>query len=136
MNDVRPRVGVGVIVRNGKMVLLGLRKGAHGVGSWSFPGGHLEHGEDIASCAVREVMEETGAHISVVRFGPYTNDIFTAEDKHYVTLFVIADYAAGEIHAMEPEKCDRWEWHEWGALPRPLFLPIHNLLKSGFDPFL
>jgi 8-oxo-dGTP diphosphatase len=36
---------------------------------------------------------------------------------------------------MEPEKCEGWEWFEWDQLPRPLFLPIENLLKQSFDPF-
>ncbi|MCX6144236.1 MAG: NUDIX hydrolase [Ignavibacteriales bacterium] len=131
----KPRVGVGVIVRRGHHVLLGRRKSGHGRESWSFPGGHLELGEQIEDCATREVKEETGALISFVRRGPYTNDIFPAERKHYITLFVVADYVSGEIEAREPDKCERWEWFEWNDLPRPLFLPIQNLLKTGFDPF-
>jgi 8-oxo-dGTP diphosphatase len=136
LDEVRPRIGVGVIVRKGTKVLLGLRKNAHGHGSWSFPGGHLEFGEQVDVCAEREVREETGALISVVRPGPFTNDIFVEERKHYVTLFVVADFVSGAVETKEPDKCERWEWHEWSALPHPLFLPIRNLLKTGFDPFL
>jgi len=112
-----------------------MRKGSHGSGAWSFPGGHLEFGEQIEACAEREVQEETGARISVVRRGPFTNDIFDEEHKHYITLFVVADYVSGEIEAREPERCEQWRWFEWNDLPRPLFLPIQNLLKTGFDPF-
>ena len=50
INQQTPRVGVGVIVVNGNTVLLGKRMGAHGVGSWSFPGGHLEWGEEVEAC--------------------------------------------------------------------------------------
>ena len=58
-----PKVGVGVIVvRDGK-VLLGKRRGAHGEGSWSFPGGHLEFNELLEICAKREAKEETGLEI-------------------------------------------------------------------------
>jgi 8-oxo-dGTP diphosphatase len=136
MNENRPHVGIGVIIRKGNKVLLGMRKGSHGRGSWSFPGGHLEYGEQVEDCAIREVKEETGALISVIRPGPFTNDIFHEEGKHYVTLFVVADYVSGEVQALEPEKCERWEWFGWNDLPRPLFLPIENLLKTGFNPFL
>ena len=135
MKEQRPQVGVGVIVRRGRKVLLGRRKSCHGGGSWSFPGGHLESGEQVEDCATREVREETGAQISVLRRGPFTNDIFPEERKHYVTLFVVADYVSGDIESREPDKCERWEWFEWNDLPRPLFLPIQNLLKTGFDPF-
>ena len=131
----RPKVGVGVIVlRNGK-VLLGKRKNAHGEGSWSFGGGHLEFGESWEECAKREMAEECGSTICNVRFGAVTNDIFEKEGKHYITLFVIADHESGEPTVLEPDKCERWEWFDWDALPAPLFVPIQNLLKTDFRPF-
>ena len=131
----RPCVGVGVVVIKGNKVLLGKRKNAHGEGSWCFPGGHLEFNESVEECAVREVREETGIEIKNLRLGPFTNDVFEKEAKHYVTLFVIAEYASGKAKVMEPEKCEKWAWFEWGSLPEPLFLPIQNLLKQGFNPF-
>ena len=131
----RPWVGVGVIVIKGNKVLLGKRKNAHGEGSWCFPGGHLEFNESVEECAVREVREETGIEIKNLRLGPFTNDVFKKERKHYVTLFVIAEYASGKAKVMEPEKCEKWAWFEWNRLPEPLFLPIQNLLKQGFNPF-
>ncbi len=135
MENKRPKVGIGVIViKNGK-VLLGKRKGAHGEGSWSFPGGHLEFNESWEDCALRETKEETGIKIKNLRFGTATNDIFQAEKKHYITIFMLADYDSGEVKIMEPEKCERWEWFEWDNLPQPLFLPIQNLRKRNYNPF-
>jgi 8-oxo-dGTP diphosphatase len=130
-----PKVGVGVIVIKDGKVLLGKRKNAHGEGSWSFAGGHLDFGESIEECAVREVLEETGLKIKNIRMGPFTNDVFKQENKHYITLFVIADYESGTVKVMESDKCERWEWFEWDNLPRPLFLPIENLLKQKYNPF-
>jgi len=131
----RPKIGVGVIVIKDGKVLLGKRKNAHGDGSWSFPGGHLEFNEEVEDCAIRETKEEAGISIKNIRNGFYTNDIFEKEKKHYITLFVIADYDSGNVNIKEPEKCERWEWFYWGKLPKPLFLPIENLLKQRFDPF-
>lgn len=129
----RPKVGVGVIiVRNGK-VLLGKRKNAHGEGSWCFPGGHMEAGETLQATAKREVKEETGMSVISITNGPYTNDIFEKEDKHYITLYVIAE-VEGDPKVMEPEKCEEWEWFSWDALPKPLFISLQNLLKTGFRP--
>ena len=131
----RPRVGVGVIVVRDGAVLLGRRVGvSHGVGTWQFPGGHLEPFEDVADCAAREVMEETGLTISNPRGGPYTNDIFEAEGRHYVTLYIVADAPAGTPELREPAKCAEWRWCDWHELPEPLFLPIVNLRHLGFDP--
>ena len=133
-----PRVGVGVgvcICRDGK-VLLGKRIGSHGANTWNFPGGHLEFGETIEACAIRETREEAGLEIEHLRLGPYTNDYFSTEGKHYITLFVIAHSSKGEPQRLEPHKCLEWKWFDWDALPHPLFLPIQNLQKQRFNPFL
>ncbi len=129
-----PRIGVGVIIVRDGEVLLGLRRGAHGAGCWQFPGGHLRAGEGIEQCAVREAWEETGLKLRNLRLGPYTNDIFAAEGRHYVTLFVLAGCEEGAPEVKEPEKCEQWRWCRWGAMPTPLFLPIRNLLRQGYVP--
>jgi 8-oxo-dGTP diphosphatase len=135
MSKKRPMVGVGVIIRKKGAVLLGKRKNSHGEGAWQFPGGHLEHFEPIFQCARREVLEETGLIIRNLKTGPYTNDFFEKEDKHYVTLFVVADWSSGIPKVLEPEKCEAWEWFTWPELTRPLFLPIINLIRQNFSPF-
>lgn len=61
----RPKVGVGVIVLKEKKLLLGQRKGSHSQGEWAPPGGHLEFGEEVAACAKRELLEETGLNNSL-----------------------------------------------------------------------
>ena len=131
--DKYPKIGVGVIVIKNQKILMGKRKSSPGVGCWQFPGGHLEFSEAIEVCAQREVSEETGLTIQNIRLGPFTNDIFEVEGKHYITLFVIAEHAKGIAQVKEPQKCECWEWFTWDNLPQPLFLPIKNLLKQGFD---
>lgn len=133
--DNRPKIGVGVIVIKDDKVLLGKRKNAHGEGTWCFPGGHLEFNEKIEDCAARETKEETGIEIKNIRMASFTNDIFEKEQKHYVTLFVIAELSSGTPKIMEPEKCESWQWFNWDDMPRPLFVPIQNLLKQDYNPF-
>ena len=127
-------IGVGVLVVRDGRVLLGERLGAHGAGTWAPPGGHLEFGESVESCARREVREETGLEITEVREAPYTSDVFEAERKHYVTLFVTAQAPSGEPEVREPQKCVHWSWHPWFELPRPLFAPLATLCARGFVP--
>jgi 8-oxo-dGTP diphosphatase len=134
MDDRSPGVGVGVIVLRDGRVLLGLRQGSHGAGTWALPGGHLEFGESVDECAAREVLEETGLIVGDFRTGPFTNDVMAADDKHYVTLFVMASSVAGEPEVLEPTKCLRWAWFDWSALPEPLFQPLETLKRSGFTP--
>lgn len=124
----RPKVGVGAVVIKDNKFLLGKRKGSHGAGEWSFPGGHLEFGENIEDCANRELAEETGLKALSFRMGPWVNDIF--EDKHYITLFVFVTEFEGEPQLLEPHKCERWQWFERDALPFPLFTPVASLIKK------
>ncbi|MCF7833907.1 MAG: NUDIX domain-containing protein [Candidatus Pacebacteria bacterium] len=134
MENNRPKIGIGVIIKKDNKVLIGKRKNSHGEGTWSFPGGHLEFKEGIEDCAQREVEEETGLIVGNFEKGKFTNDIFDKENKHYVTLFMITNWENGEPEIREPEKCEEWKWVEWNNLPKPLFLSIENLLKDGFDP--
>jgi 8-oxo-dGTP diphosphatase len=130
----RPQVGIGVIVRNEERVLVLKRKGSHGEGTWAPPGGHLEYGESIEECAWRETMEETGVVIGNARFFALTNDVMESEQKHYLTVWVEADYVSGEALAAYPEKVEEVAWAAWDALPEPLFAPFHNLLSGKRYP--
>lgn len=132
----QPRVGIGIIIIKDNTILLGKRKNIHGDGCWSIPGGHLEFGETFKQCARREALEETGLEITNIVQGPTTNDIFVPENKHYVSIFMIGQYQSGEPQIMEPEKNEMWGWFTFDALPSPLFLPVQNLLKLGFNPFI
>ncbi|KWU44965.1 hypothetical protein RHOSPDRAFT_29003 [Rhodotorula sp. JG-1b] len=135
------RVGVGCFLYNSRgQFVTGIRKGSHGAGALQLPGGHLDFGETPEACAAREVLEETGLHVAErdVRFLTATNDIFSTENKHYITLFMacpVPNDAQPEV--CEPEKCERWEWHSWHELKafanepsNQLFLPLRNLIKQ------
>ena len=133
MEEKRPKVGVGIFVFKDGRFLLGRRKNSHGDGTWCLPGGHLEFNEELEDCATREVMEETGIKIRNIRFSTITNDMFKEEGKHYITIFMLADWADGEVKVMEPEKCEEWKWIAKEELPENLFLPLQNLLKNDFN---
>lgn len=116
------RVGVGVFVWKDGKFLMGKCYGSHGHGSWSIPGGHLEMNETWEECAAREVMEETGMTITNARFLTVTNDIFTAESKHYVTIWMQSDWQSGQPTITEPDKFISMEWRSFDNLPEPLFM--------------
>jgi 8-oxo-dGTP diphosphatase len=125
-----PRVGVGVIViRDGK-ILMGKRKNAHGSGQWAPPGGHLEFGETVEACAIRELEEETGIKAQTCTLGGWENTVFS-EEKHYITLFAYVTDFVGEPAVLEPEKCEKWDWFPVSALPKPTFPPIEGLANKG-----
>ncbi len=129
-----PRVGVGVCIFKDGKILLGRRQklSRQGANTWAPTGGKLDFGESLADCARRETLEEAGVIISEPTFIACTNDIF--EDEHFITIYMRAEWVSGNPKVLEPEKMAEWGWFEWSSLPRPLFMPFENLLKTGFNP--
>ena len=134
MEKLHVRVGIGVFVFKDGKFLIQKRKGSHGDGSWSLPGGHLEFGESFEDTARREVMEEAGIEIKNIRFGAVTNDHFIDENKHYVTIWMLSDWKKGAVKNREPEKCTKQIWSTFDTLPTPLFLSWKQLFASEFIP--
>ncbi len=132
----RPKVGIGVLIRRDNKVLLHKRKSEHGYGTWAFPGGHLEMFEDFDEAILREMAEECGPDLKVenIHFWTASNTIFYSEDKHYVVIFMLADWVSGEAKVMEPDKCECWEWFGWDELPEPLMLGVQDLVRRGLNP--
>ena len=126
----RPMVGVAALVTRGERVLLLKRHGSHGAGSWACPGGHLEFGETPEQCAVREAFEEVGLVLEHLRFRAITNDLFEAEGKHYITIWMQGECASGDPAIAAPDELTELGWFSWDALPQPLFLPLANLLDE------
>lgn len=103
------KVGVGVIIIRDSKVLLGLRTGSHGANTWSTPGGHLEFGETIADCSIREVLEETNCNLTVLSNHVGWNEKVWEDDKHYITMYTLGTIE-GDPVVTEKEKCLGWRW--------------------------
>ena len=116
-------------------MLLGRRgkSSTHAQGVWGLPGGKLDFGESLPACAVRETREEAGIEVKNIEFLALTNDLFKNENKHFVTIFMIADHQAGDPQVLEKNKMEQWAWFLPDQLPKPLFSPITNLFNQGID---
>jgi len=137
----RPRVGVGVIliapnIHPGR-ILIGQRKGSHGVGKYALPGGHLEGNETFEQCAQREIAEEVGIQLELdtIKFLTTTNDIMGTDGGHYVTVFmgcIINKEQVDLIKNAEPDKCEGWVWLPWEDVQViPKFMPLQHFLQDG-----
>lgn len=121
-----------VAIVKGTKLLIGTRIGSHCAGSRCMPGGHLEYADTFEKGARDEVDQETGLVISFRKFDPVRLDWYVAnnvlEGKHYVGIFFVADWVAGEPQLKEPEKNEGWKWLDYDevlALSKPgdAFLP-------------
>lgn len=131
MKNKNVRVGVGVIVSKNNKILMIKRINSHGAGTWSTPGGHLDFGEDPVQCAIRECKEETDIDITNVKFKCITNDIFD-EGKHYITVWMQADYLSGKAKVNALNELNEIGWYEWESLPLPLFQSMINLTNGDY----
>lgn len=129
-----PKVGVAIIITKNDQVLLMKRKGLHGKGTWSTPGGHLDFGETPEQCAAREAKEEMGLDIVDIRFRAVTNDIFDTTGKHYVTIWMEGNSISTEPVIAAEDEVEEIGWFAWNSLPEPLFLPLENLLRENSYP--
>lgn len=111
-------VGVSIVVvdefRHPGEVLMGIRKGAHGAGTWAPPGGWIDRtDETFEDTVIRELYEETGIRLlpSEIEAGVYA----TTEnhpDFRSVTLYikVHVNMILDSIRGQEPDKCESWHW--------------------------
>lgn len=119
----KPVVGIGIIVQNPQQqILIGKRKGSHAP-YYSIPGGHLEVGESFEQGAVREILEETGLHISNPQVISVTNNLKTYlnEGYHSISVILLVKDCHDTPQLMEPDKCEGWFWVEPERLPQPHF---------------
>lgn len=129
----KPQVGTAMILIRDDKVLLMKRRGSHSPGTWSTPGGHLDFGETLEACAIREAKEEVGVDVVGIRFRALTNDIFEETGKHYITIWFEGE-AVGEPSLAAPGELEEIGWFAWDALPQPLFLPLENLVRGKTYP--
>jgi 8-oxo-dGTP pyrophosphatase MutT (NUDIX family) len=80
---------------------------------WGFPKGHIQEGESSQEAAVREVKEETGVEVSVIKKIGDSRYVFTlpatGEKIFKVVVMFAMNYEAGEVKFQEEELLDaKW----------------------------
>lgn len=134
------KVGVGVVIVKDNKILLGHRVnnakdtgGIYEPDSYTCPGGKQEYKETIYDCAKRETKEETNLDIDNLTIISAQDDI--SDDRHYITITVLASSFSGELEVMEKDKIDEWKWFSLDELPSNLYSPskksIEAYLKKG-----
>ena len=71
------------------------------LGSWFFPGGHVDEGEAPDDTVVREVFEETGIKVrfkNKIPHGLSTGGVIQLQQPHYVLLEPVGNVGARDFH--------------------------------------
>jgi ADP-ribose pyrophosphatase YjhB (NUDIX family) len=120
------RVAAYAVCRHDDAVLLARWTSPHGP-RWTLPGGGVDHGEDPADAAVREVREETGFDVrlngllTVHSFRTVIRDAAEPIDHHGIQIVYGATVVGGELRFETDGSTDMAAWFpvaEVGALDR------------------
>ena len=117
-SSARFRVGVfAVIEREGRYLL------AHrnDIDWWNLVGGGLEYGETVEEGLAREVREEVGADIEMVRL----TGVYSKPRKREIVLAFLCRLAPGSAEPTTSEEVSEVAWFAPGELP-PNLLPKHR----------
>lgn len=87
MAQRKPKLVVGILVRNKNKFLLAREILEGGKAYWIVPGGKVEFGETIEDAAKREILEETGIKAKKLKFLAYKEAIAAKYNYHTVIFF-------------------------------------------------
>ncbi|MBI2002352.1 MAG: NUDIX domain-containing protein [candidate division NC10 bacterium] len=125
--ELRP--GVAAIISNGEGKILLQRRSDNGL--WGLPGGSVEIGESVRDAIVREVREETGLTVEVVRLiGVYSDpkvQVVRYPDGnvvHYISSVFACRILAGTLQTCD-ETLDL-QFFDPARLPEDL-VPMHRI---------
>jgi ADP-ribose pyrophosphatase YjhB (NUDIX family) len=90
----------------------------------------VEFGELLTTTVVREVQEESGLEVRIVRLLCVTDHILPAEGAHWVSPAYLCEVVGGRLEHREPEAIPEIGWFGLDELPTPLTMTAQNALAA------
>jgi 8-oxo-dGTP diphosphatase len=109
----------GVVLDKGHVVLV-RRLNPPFEGCWALPGGFVDLGETVEKAVVREVLEETGLKVRIVRLVGVYSDPKRDPIRHTVSACFLCRKAGGRLKSGSDAGDVKW-------------FPLKNLPKLAFD---
>jgi len=127
----RVEVAAALIFHQGRLLITRRPAGSHLAGLWEFPGGKREPGESFEACLVRELEEELGIRVNVMRL--WSTVEHTYPEVHVTIRFYLCRWTGGEPR---PLGCAALKWVDRRRLRRHRFPPadarlLEQLVRSA-----
>src|SRR5512137_854813 len=113
-------IGAGAIIFNKEGALFLAKRGREARNEkhrWEFPGGSVEFGETLQHALQREINEEYGFQIDVVRLLDVVDHILPEEGQRWVSPTYLCRYRSGTPVIREPHKCESIGWFAIDEIP-------------------
>lgn len=126
-------LGCGAIIQNdaGQILLIrrseSIDKSRSTVGMWSAVGGEVDFCERTEDAVVREVKEEIGVGVEVIKFIGCTDQILSRSNLHWHLAHFLCKIIDGDPRIMESRKISQIEWFEPSDLPEDC--GIHHVIR-------
>lgn len=120
-------VGTAAILHHEGKILLEQRAVNTGYGLWALPGGMVEPGEEVDECLIREVLEETGLTVEIVRLFKVTGG------KRVSIVFYEAKWMDGELSKSDESLELGWFTIEEIPFEQFAFQKQKEVLKEWID---
>ncbi len=121
-----PKLAATVVVERDDRVLMVRRAIQPGIGLWSLPGGYVDRGEVVEVAAAREVLEETGLHVTITGL----LGLFS-EEGHPVVLAAFNAQEVGEEEAKPGPEVSELGFFLLDDLP-PLAFPRDPIILEAW----
>ncbi len=127
-------VSVGAFILNDKGEVLLLKRSQNAKnekGKWEAPGGAVEFGETLENAIRREMKEELGIDIDIIKQFPAKSEILIADKQHWVPTTFLVKVAKGSTPKnVEPDKHDAIGWFAVDSFPTPLsYITTQDLME-------
>ena len=131
MSAQKPEAGCGAAIRDdtGRLLLI-QRLRQPEAGAWGLPGGKIDFGEPAIETARREIAEELGIEIDILRLACIAETINEGDGRHWIAPVYEARITSGEPKILEPEKHGGCGWFDCAALPSPLTMAAVSYLSA------
>ena len=132
MNSHNPHTFIAVYLileRAGEVLLLKRHNTGWADGKYSLIAGHLEAGERLTECVVREAFEEVGVQITEEAL-QFVHVMQRKDEKVYLDFFFTAREWKGALQNKEPNKCSELLWANKEELPTDVLEHVRYVLMN------
>ena len=127
-DEKRPLLAVDVIIKRADdSIVLVKRKNPPFKDFYAIPGGFVEYGETVDAAAFREVREETGLDVRILKLLGVYSDPDRDPRGHVVSIVYLAEEIGGTLRPSTDAK----DADAFKKIPKKLAFDHHKILKNS-----